>query len=217
MATDNLALGHVRVSNELKKEGLFISPAGVRCVWLPHDLETFKKRLKTLEATVAQDTYYVGTIKGVGRIYQQTFIDTYSKNVHLKLYDRKNSLVAADILNDRVIPFYEEHGIPLLPIMTDRGTEYFGAREHYEYQLYLALESIDHTRTKARSPQTNGICERFHRTVRNEFYAIAFRKKIYFSIEDLQPDLDLWVKEYNYEKNAYRKVLLWENAHANLS
>jgi transposase InsO family protein len=237
IATENPALGQVRVSNELKKKGLFISPGGVRSVWLRHDLHTFKKRLKALETLVAQDglvlseeqvaalerkkvdqeakgeietfhpgylgaqdTYYVGTIKGVGRIYQQTFIDTYSKVVHLKLYDRKNALVAADTLNDKVMPFYEKHGIPLLRMLTDRGTEYCGAREHHEYQLYLALEDVDHTRTKARSPQTNGICERFHRTVQNEFYAIAFRKKIYTSLEQLQEDLDRWVFEYNNER-----------------
>ena len=115
----------------------------------------------------------------------------------MKLYDRKNALVSADTLNDKVIPFYEEHNIPLLRILTDRGTEYCGAREHHEYQLYLALEDIDHTKTKARSPQTNGICERFHRTVQNEFYAIAFRKKIYLSLEELQGDLDEWLVKYN--------------------
>ena len=121
----------------------------------------------------AQDTYYVGTIKGVGRIYQQTFIDTYTKVAFAKVYDRKNALVAADMLNDRVLPFFEEHQIPLLRVLTDRGTEYCGAREHHEYELYLALEDIDHTRTKAKSPQTNGICERFHRTIQEEFYAVA--------------------------------------------
>jgi len=41
-----------------------------------------------------------------------------------------------------------------------RGTEYCGQREHHEYELYLAVENIDHSRTKARHPQTNGICER---------------------------------------------------------
>ena len=148
----------------------------------------------------AQDTYYVGTIKAVGRIYQQTFIDTYSRVAFGKLYDRKNALVAADTLNDKVLPFYQQHDIPLLRILTDRGTEYCGAREHHEYQLYLAIEDIDHTKTKARRPQTNGICERFHKIIQEEFYAVAFRKKVYSSIEELQKDLDEWMVEYNQRR-----------------
>jgi transposase InsO family protein len=148
----------------------------------------------------AQDTFYVGTLKGVGRIYQQTVIDTYAKVAFAKLYDRKNALVAADILNDRVLPFYEEHGIPLLRILTDRGTEYCGNREHHAYQLYLALEDIEHSRTKAKSPQSNGICERFHKTILDEFYRVAFRRKVYNSLDELQADLDRWLIEYNQQR-----------------
>lgn len=245
IAFDFPAFGQVRASNELKKKGIFISPAGIRCVWLRNDMETFPKRLKLLEKRAAQeglvlteaqvvalerakeekqahgeietyhpgylgaqDTYYVGTIKGVGRIYQQTYIDTYAKVAQAKLYDRKNALVAADMLNDRVLPLYEQSNIPLLRILTDRGTEYCGAREHHEYQLYLAIEDIDHTRTKAKHPQTNGICERFHRTMQDEFYAVVFRKKIYNSIDELQADVDLWIDYYNKERPHSGKYCL---------
>ena len=236
-AFENPAYGQLRVANELKKRGIFVSPGGVRSIWLRHELETFKKRLAALEKRVAaegliltetqlqalekkkeqqeahgeietehpgylgsQDTYYVGTIKGVGRIYQQTFIDTYSKVGFAKLYPQKNALVAADLLNDKVLPWFEEQEIDLLRILTDRGTEYCGNLQHHEYQLYLALEDIDHSRTKARSPQTNGICERFHRTIKNEFYQVAFRKKVYRTLDELQADLDRWLVHYNHDR-----------------
>jgi len=138
----------------------------------------------------AQDTFYVGTLKGVGGIYQQTFLDTYSKLGFAKLYDRKTPITAVDLLNDRVIPFFEQHGVPLQRVLTDRGTEFCGAHDRHEYELYLAVENIDHTCTKTRSPQTNGIVERFHKTMLDEFYRVAFRKKPYGSINELQADLD---------------------------
>lgn len=145
----------------------------------------------------SQDTYFVGTMKGVGRIYQQTFVDTYTRVAFAKLYLEKTAITAADMLNDRIVPFFDQHNISLLRVLTDRGTEYCGKIENHSYQLYLATEDIDHSRTKANSPQTNGICERFHRTMKNEFYDIAFRKKVYNSIESLQTDVDQWIDTYN--------------------
>ena len=236
------AYGQVRASNELMKEGITLSPAGIRGVWLRNDLETFKKRLKALEAKSAQeglvlteaqvvalekakeekvakgeietfhpgylgsqDTYYVGNIKGVGRIYQQTYIDTYCKVAQAKLYQTKDAITSADILNDRVLPMYEEQGVDLQRILTDRGTEYCGKLENHPYQLYLDLEDITHTRTKASHPQTNGICERFHRTIQDEFYAIIFRKQIFNSLDELQRELDEWIKWYNHERTHQGK------------
>lgn len=148
----------------------------------------------------AQDTFYVGTLKGVGRIYQQTFIDTYTRVAMVKLYDQKNALTAADMLNDRVIPFFEEQGIKLQRMLTDRGSEYCGNMEHHAYELYLAVEDIDHSRTRAYSPQTNGMCERFQKTMLDEFYKIAFRKKIYHSLVELQADADAWIFDYNHHR-----------------
>lgn len=94
----------------------------------------------------SQDTYYVGNIKGVGRIYQQTFIDTYSRVAMAKLYTDKTAITAADLLNDRVIPFFDGQNVPLLRILTDRGTEYCGKPENHAYQLYLGIENIQELR-----------------------------------------------------------------------
>jgi transposase InsO family protein len=154
----------------------------------------------------SQDTFYVGNLKGVGRIYQQTYVDTYCKVAHCKLYTSKTPITAADLLNDRVLPFYQSEDISVLRILTDRGTEYCGKVEHHDYQLYLAINDIDHTRTKAMSPQTNGICERFHKTILQEFYQVTFRKKLYDNLEELQKDLDEWLRYYNNDRTHQGKM-----------
>lgn len=154
---------------------------------------------------LAQDTFYVGYIKGVGRIYQQTAIDTYSAVGFAKLYTAKVPVTAADILNDRVLPFFESHMIPVMRVLTDRGTEYCGAPEKHLYELFLQMNDIEHTMTKAKSPQTNGICERLNQTVLNEFYKPAFRKTIYKSVEQLQEDLDFFMLQYNEERTHQGK------------
>lgn len=154
----------------------------------------------------SQDTFYVGTFKGVGRVYQQTFVDTYSKVAFAKLYTTKTPITAADMLNDKVLPFFEVQELPMLRILTDRGTEYCGRADQHDYQLYLALNDIEHTKTKVKSPQTNGICERFHKTILQEFYQVTLRKKLYSCVEELQADLDEWMNFYNNDRTHQGKM-----------
>ena len=242
-AVEYPAYGQVRVSNELRKLGVFVSASCVRSIWMRHDLANFKQRLKALEVKVAndgivlteaqvqalekkklddeawgeietahpgylgsQDTFYVGTLKGVGRVYQKDYVDTYAKVAQAKLYTTKTPITAADMLNDKVLPFYEENDLPVLRILTDRGTEYCGRADRHDYQLFLAINDIEHTKTKVKSPQTNGICERFHKTILQEFYQVTFRKKVYQDIDQLQNDLDLWIDHYNNERTHQGKV-----------
>lgn len=229
--------GQARTSNELKKEGIIVSPGGIRGIWLRHGLEKRALRLKRLEKWAAeeshiltenqvqalenakeekeargniesyhpgfllgQDTFYVGWIKGVGKIYQQTGIDTYTNIGFAKLYTEKTAVTAADFLNDKVLPFFDSHDLPLLRVLTDRGTEYCGSKENHPYQLFLYLNDIEHSRTKARSPQTNGCTERLNQTLLDEFYKVAFRKKVYTSLEQIQADLDEFMNTYNTER-----------------
>jgi len=242
-AIDFPTYGQLRTSNELRKNGFFVSPSGVRSIWLRNQIANKKQRLKALEKKAAeenfilteaqvaalekkkeddlscgeietahpgylgsQDTFYVGTLKGVGRIYQQTFVDTYSKVACCKLYPTKTPITAADLLNDRVLPLFEAQEMGVLRMLTDRGTEYCGKVESHDYELYLGLNEIEHTKTKAYSPQTNGICERFHKTILEEFYKIAFRKKLYQTLDELQKDLDDWVEYYNHDRTHQGKM-----------
>ena len=237
------AHGQLRASNELRKKGVFVSPSGVRSIWLRNGLASMKQRLSALERKSAeeglilteaqvqalerkkqddeacgeiesyhpgylgsQDTFYVGTVKGVGRIYQQTFVDTYSRWAAAKLYTTKTPITAADLLNDRVLPFFQEHGMGIIRMLTDRGTEYCGKVESHDYELYLGISGIEHTKTKERHPQTNGICERFHKTILQEFYQVAFRQKLYKTLEELQNDLDGWLTWYNHDRTHQGKM-----------
>jgi transposase InsO family protein len=149
---------------------------------------------------LAQDTCYIGTIKGVGRIYQQTGIDTHCNLGFAKLYTERTSLTAADFLNDKVLPFFDEQGMRVLRVLTDNGVEYCGRQDVHSYELYLHLNGIEHTRTRVRRPQTNGSVERLNQTVQDEFYSVAFRKKLYRTVEEIQTDLDEFMVYYNNQR-----------------
>jgi transposase InsO family protein len=196
------------LEKQVAEQGILLTYAQVAALEKKQDDDLAHGEIETAHPGYlgSQDTFYVGTIKGVGRIYQQTFVDTYSKMAMAKLYTTKTPITAADLLNDRVLPLFDEHGMGIIRMLTDRGTEYCGKPETHDYQLYLALNDIEHTKTKVRHPQTNGICERFHKTILQEFYQVAFRRKLYLSLEELQTDLDVWLAYYNNERTHQGKM-----------
>jgi transposase InsO family protein len=149
---------------------------------------------------LCQDTFEVGYIKGVGKIYLQVVIDSFGSFAFGKLYNYKTALTAADILIDKVLPLYSTFSLPVLNILTDNGKEYCGNLPDHEYEFVLNLFNISHRKTRIKCPQTNGFVERFNRTVLDEFFAVVFRTNWYSSIEQLQKDLDIWLHKYNFRR-----------------
>ena len=148
---------------------------------------------------LCQDTYLVGNFKGVGKVYLHSLVDTYGSYAFGFLYTGRIPEAAVALLHNDVLPFYQERGIPVGAVLTDNGREFCGTDTH-PFELYLALNDVEHRRTKVRSPQTNGFVERFHGTIRSEFFQVALRQRFYASAEDLQPDLDAWLIHYNTER-----------------
>ena len=244
MSIAHPAWGQVHVSDQLRLEGITVSPSTVRNLWLKEGLETRYKRIlrleeethgKDIELTedqirlleranpcfrerqveslypgylLSQDTFHVGVIKGVGRIYLQAVVDTYGSYAFGKLYTSKLPETAVDVLYDRVLPFYESQGLTVEHILTDNGREYCGRAMIHPYQIFLELYDIKHRRTKVATPRTNGFVERFNRTVLDEFFRETFRSKLYVSVEELQADLDTWLDYYNTERphRGYRNM-----------
>ena len=151
---------------------------------------------------LSQDTFYVGTIKGICRIWLQAVVDTYGSFAFGKFE------TAVDVLYDRVVPFYEAQGLKTEHIVTDNGTEYCGKAMIHPYEIFLDFNDIEHRRTKVSRPRTNGFVERFNRTILDEFFRDAFREKFYASVKQLQVDLDTWLHRYNYERphRGYRNM-----------
>lgn len=190
------------------QEAIELTPQQV--VWLEKANPSFRER--HVESSrpgelLCQDTFYVGRLKGVGKVYLHAVVDTFSSYAFGYLHTSKQPEAAALVVHNDVLPFYQAHDLPLKAILTDNGREFCGTEAH-PYELYLALNDIDHRRTKVRSPQTNGFIERFNRTALDEFFRIAFRTTFYESVEHLQTDFDQWLVTYNMERphQGYRNM-----------
>jgi transposase InsO family protein len=149
---------------------------------------------------VAVDTFFVGTLKGVGKVYLQSVIDCYSRYAWGRLYTSKLPVTAVHVLNEDVLPFFEEHDARITTILSDNGREFCGRADNHPYELFLQLEEIEHRTTKVRRPQSNGFVERLHRTLLDEHFRVVGRTKWYESVEAMQEDLNTYLQQYNTER-----------------
>jgi len=156
---------------------------------------------------VAVDTFFVGTLKGVGRVYLQTVPDCYSRYAWARLYTNKLPVTAVQTLNNHVLPFFEEKQCRVHTILSDNGREFCGRPDRHPYELFLQLEDIEHRTTKVKRPQSNGFIERFHRTLLDEHLRIKGRTKFYESTEEMQEDLDIYLKHYNTERTHQGRMM----------
>lgn len=149
---------------------------------------------------VAVDTFMVGSLKGVGKVYLQTAIDCHSRFAFGRLYTNKMPVTAVHLLNTDVLPFFEQEGARIETILSDNGREFCGRPDQHPYELFLQLEGIEHRTTKVRRPQSNGIAERLNRTLLDEHFRVMGRKKWYEAVDEMQVDLDIYMQHYNFKR-----------------
>jgi transposase InsO family protein len=201
----NLSTSHerlLRLEHSVREQSFEISPEQAKL--LERFSPEFRERhieTKHTGSLVAVDTFLVGTLKGVGRIYMQSVIDCYSRYAWGRLYTSKLPVTAVHVLNSDVLPFFEEHNASIITVLSDNGREYCGREERHPYELFLRLESIEHRTTRVRRPQSNGYVERLHRTLLDEHFRIKGREKWYESVEEMQADLNEFLKHYNHERS----------------
>ena len=230
----NPSHGPVRIADELHRTGVSVKPSAVYNVLRRHKLNTRKQRLEHLRikngvvATpadldrdrerakhrsldtrypghiVGMDVFYAGTLKGIGRIYQFTAIDTYSSYAWAKLYTDKSAVSACDFLMHVVTT--SPH-IPIQSVLTDNGKEFttHHPSKNHVFEQALTMQGIRHRLTLVRHPWTNGARERLNRTILEEFYQVAFRTKIYHSLDTLNSDLNQFIHFYNYRRSHHGK------------
>jgi len=191
----------LRLEKSVREQNLELSDEQIRL--LERFSPEFRERHIETRHTgdlVAVDTFFVGTLKGVGRIYLQTVIDCYSRYAWGRLYTSKLPVTAVHVLNEDVLPFFDQHDAVITTVLSDNGREFCGRPDRHPYELFLQLEGIEHRTTKVRRPQSNGFVERLHRTLLDEHFRVQGRKTWYESVEQMQKDLDTYLHHYNRER-----------------
>jgi transposase InsO family protein/transposase-like protein len=191
----------LRLEREASKRKLKLSEDQVRM--LERFSPEFRERHIQTRHTgdlVAVDTFFVGTLKGVGKVYLQSVIDCYSRYAWGRLYTNKLPVSAVHVLNTDVLPTFEQHQAMITTVLSDNGREFCGRPDRHPYELFLQLEGIEHRTTKVRRPQSNGFVERLHRTLLDEHFRIQGRTKWYESLKEMQKDLDKYLEHYNNKR-----------------
>ena len=148
-----------------------------------------------------QDTSHWDPLKGVGKVYVQVVIDIFCSPTLARPYTSKMPIPATETLYDRIMQFYEALGVIVQAILTDHGREFCGKPEQHAYELMLAMEGIEHRRTKIATPRTNGFVERMNRTLLDECFRVAGRQTWYITPAEIQRDLDTFLRYYNLERS----------------
>lgn len=191
----------LRLEREQKDRALELNDEQIRL--LERFSPEFRERQIEVHHTgelVAIDTFFVGTLKGVGKVYLQTVIDCFSRFAFGRLYTSKMPVTAVHVLNNDVLPFFEQHAVRVETVLSDNGREYCGRPDNHPFELFLQLEGIEHRTTRVRRPQSNGFVERLHRTLLDEHFRVAGRTTWYESVEQMQEDFDKYLHHYNYER-----------------
>ena len=191
----------LRLETEVRQRKLTLSDEQIRSLER-FDPEFRERHIETKEPgdPLAVDTFYVGALKGVGKVYMQAAIDCHSRYAWGRLYTSKLPITAVHTLNDAVLPFFEAHGASVKTVLSDNGREYCGRLDSHPYELFLQLEDIKHTTTRVGRPQSNGFVERLHRTVLDEHFRVVGRKKWYDRVDAMQKDLDAYLEHYNTKR-----------------
>ncbi len=192
----------MRLESEAQGDTIVLSETQIKLL----ERHSVDYRCRHVEATrpgelLNQDTFYWGTLKGVGKVYVQVVVDVFCSLAFAKVYTAKMPITAADLLYDRVLPFYEALGVEVKAILTDNGREFCGLPDKHPYELLCAMEDIEHRTTKIRHPQTNGFVERMNRTLLDECFRVQGRQTWYIEPDEIQRDLDKFLRYYNLERS----------------
>ncbi len=213
------------VSDRLAERGLVIAPVTVWRVLRRHGLNHRLARLAVLEEHSATtglltertarrrraprhveaaqpgdlcslDSFYIGKLKGVGKVWQLTACDCASSYGWARIViGEVTAAVMAAFLRELVVPSYHQAGWRLRRVLSDNGKEFKAS-----FVTTCAALDVQHTRTKPRHAWTNGFVERLQGTILHEHWRIAFRRHYFTSAGTLQRSLDRFLRFYNEQR-----------------